>query len=485
MSSTSRLVLDLQEGADFLRREPLNANFTKLDKQVGVFYCTSTTRPTTDNYPGRLIQETDTGIKLLRTADNSDWEVFSSSGGSTIIEGTENRFASTSVKGGVGSRLTVPTHVTPAGGQSTHPSVLYIPEGFGPQKYTYWMAHTPYPGGSDAHEDPNIVAGYNGINWSVPPGLTNPIDNQPGSPGAYNSDVDLRMGPGRQLYLFWRTFDPNASGAEEKLYYSTSYDGFDWSPKVMFYSSSITVRRLLSPSLLFDEDHWVMYAVNIFPSPNQVVILTSNGTTPDSGWSSVTNVSVGSMQAGKEPWHIQIIKDGSQYVGLLNDCTIDASGSNGDLLFIRSDTGTSFENSGTSVIPRLQTGEHDNLYRASLIPAFYNGVRGYRVWYSAYLAGSPAVWNIYRTFITGTTTSQSQGGTINVPIINAGSTGANIAVTFPVPFASAPAVTLTPGSTRLTGARINVTATGFEAQFTNWTAANSSATTADWNASAK
>ena len=68
------------------------------------------------------------------------------------------------------------------------------------------------------------MASHDGITWVVPPGLTNPIDDQSGQP-AYNSDVDLKLGPGDVLFLFWRTFDPNAVGGEEQLYYSTSVDG--------------------------------------------------------------------------------------------------------------------------------------------------------------------------------------------------------------------------------------------------------------------
>ena len=48
------------------------------------------------------------------------------------------------ITGLVGDRLTVPTHVTPAGGQTTHPSVLFFPDGW--NGFEYWMAHTPYPG---------------------------------------------------------------------------------------------------------------------------------------------------------------------------------------------------------------------------------------------------------------------------------------------------------------------------------------------------
>ena len=42
-------------------------------------------------------------------------------------------------------------------GQVVHPDVLYVPDGFGPEKWPYWMAMTPYPNGNDAYENPSIL----------------------------------------------------------------------------------------------------------------------------------------------------------------------------------------------------------------------------------------------------------------------------------------------------------------------------------------
>lgn len=300
----------------------------------------------------------------------------------------------TAVSGPVGAKLTIPTHVTPTGGETTHPSVVFIPGGW--NGFAYWMAHTPYPAGNDDHEDPNIVASNDGITWQVPPGLTNPIDDQSGQP-EFNSDVDLRL-VGDTLYLFWRFFDPNAAGAEENLYYSTSTDGVTWAAKTLFYTSDQTVRRLLSPCLLVEGGTWMMWAVDILPSPNTVVRLTG-GALPENAWSAPTIVDVGAMQSGKEPWHLGLIKFSGWYVGLLTDTTLDSSGLDGDDLFIAGQDGLTFANSGGTVIPRDQAGEHDQLYRATLIPQTVGQVAGYRVWYSAWLLGPPQIWNIYRTLI--------------------------------------------------------------------------------------
>jgi hypothetical protein len=89
-----------------------------------------------------------------------------------------------------GVKMNVPTHISNPG-QTTHPSVLFFPDGWGsPVKWKYWMAHTPYPGGNDDHEDPCIAVSNNGISWQTPVGVTNPLEDADGTP-EYHSDVDL------------------------------------------------------------------------------------------------------------------------------------------------------------------------------------------------------------------------------------------------------------------------------------------------------
>lgn len=69
-------------------------------------------------------------------------------------------------------KCTVPT--SDGTGQSVHPSVVYLPKGFG--GYKYWMAMTPYPNENNTTEFPEIVASNDGKTWVVPAGITNPID---------------------------------------------------------------------------------------------------------------------------------------------------------------------------------------------------------------------------------------------------------------------------------------------------------------------
>lgn len=375
-----------------------------------------------------------------------------------------------SLEGPVGSRVVIPTHVSPSGGQATHPSVVFFEEPW--NGYRYWMAVTPYPGGSDAHEDPNIVASLDGISWVVPSGLTNPLDDAPGSP-KYNSDTDLVFAQGK-LWCFWRFLDTGAGPASENIYFRSSEDGVNWGPKTLAHRSNMTTRRLVSPSLSFNSGKWTMYAVDVVnPSANKVVRLISTGSQP-TAWGAMSTCTV-NLPPGRVPWHLQIRPFGGKLYGILNDCISGQSGADGELYFIESSNGTSFTRSSKKLIPRSQAGEHDNLYRATFVPEFYDGVLGFRVWYSAWTNANPPVWNVYRTFVSVPVSTPSPSGpevqqfvtqkTASSIAMNAGTSWG---ITFPKPFTSVPSVIVVGDSARLTLAVSSKTTTGFTLIANNW-----------------
>lgn len=321
--------------------------------------------------------------------------------GSTVLEPCEPAVPELEVPGRVwgpyGGKRTIPTHVSPPGGQTTHPSVVHIPGGW--NGYRFWMAHTPYPGSNSAHEDPNIAASNDGVTWVVPSGLDNPIDDQPGLPGPYNSDTDLVLGPRNTMYVFWRTVIPDRT--EERIKYATSTDGRNWSAPAEALRSSMSVRRPLSPAFHYENGRWVMWAVNITRSPNRVEYAVGGSTPAKANWGAPVAVAVGGMQRGKEPWHLSMHRDGDEYIGLLNDTAVGSTGRDGDLLFLAGETPTSFANSARSIVPRTKPFQHDHLYRATMITASEFGKPGYRMWYSARIALNPDVWNVQDTFLHG------------------------------------------------------------------------------------
>lgn len=296
--------------------------------------------------------------------------------------------------GELGTKLTIPTH--DGSGQSVHPSIVDVPGGW--NGYQYWMGHTPYPQGNDAHEDPNVAASHDGTTWAVPTGLTNPLDDQPGSPGKYNSDICLTMGPSNTMYCFWRTLDPSDSAAGEKLYVRKSTNGTTWTAKELVYSAPIG-DGLLSPSFMWTGSEWILYAVAGGPSPNTLVRMTSTSATPTpSSWSARTTCSTGSLPAGKEPWHVEVRQYSGKWYAILNDCTRNKAGLDGQLYVMKSDDGIAWENSGRAVIPQVGP-DHDALYKATFLPQTASGRVWFQVWYSAWDTKT-VTWNIFRTAVT-------------------------------------------------------------------------------------
>lgn len=81
----------------------------------------------------------------------------------------------------------------------------------------------------DEWENPSIWASNNRTHWTVPDGLTNPIDPWPGAHinniDWFNSDTELVWDPvGRRLVVFWREVAPPGA----KYFAASSRDGSTW-----------------------------------------------------------------------------------------------------------------------------------------------------------------------------------------------------------------------------------------------------------------
>lgn len=294
----------------------------------------------------------------------------------------------------VGVKVTLPTHISPEGGETTHPSLVDFGPGVEWNGYRYWMAHTPYPNGSDTHSDPNIVASNDGFLWTVPEGLTNPIDDAPGVT-AYNSGVDL-VYAGSTLYLFWRRYTA-ADTHPEVIYMSTSSDGVTWSAKQIIWQTDSS-QRLVSPSFIYEDGAWTMYAVDTAGSPNRLVRARSGGPIPTATtWSTPVEIPL-TLPAGREPWRIEMRKIGVKYVGMITDTVLDSSGTDSDLYMMSSLDGLEFTRGATVAIPRSGTSgsySHTALARATFVSKPGNQLDCY---YSGYeVVESTTIWNIFRT----------------------------------------------------------------------------------------
>lgn len=228
-------------------------------------------------------------------------------------------------------RLDLPTH--DGSGQATHPSVVHIPGGW--NGFTYWMAMTPYPHSRDAEEDPNILASNDGDTWQTPPGLSNPIDDAPGSPESFNSDTNLVF-DNNQLILTWRRVTPNK---KVEFFLSTSTDGVHWTPKTVIATSNV-----LSQALVKVDGTWRLYAIRPTGEENTLVYWESTEPIPTGkGWGPRKEAQLPSFAPSFEPWHVDIQLVDGEFIGLLTTTEFNKNGVRGFTFLMRSPDGIAWE----------------------------------------------------------------------------------------------------------------------------------------------
>lgn len=271
---------------------------------------------------------------------------------------------------GVTSYLTTPTYDT--SGQALHPSVVYRAAGWNGK--AYWMAMTPYPDMNDEYEDPSILCSTDGTTWTVPVGLTNPIDAGGASPN-HNADPELYWDSTyTKLYCFW-TYWNNGAGIY-KVYRMDSTDGSTWANKTEALTG--TGYLFVSPAILYDGSVYRMYVVDITGSPNVIKYRTAptlNGT-----WSAPNTCTISGIPSGRDPWHLSVYKVGASYVMLLTTCTIDVSGAEARLGLATSTDGITWTFRGELMFKQGSGWSDESIYRASMIPLsgdtfdlFYSG----------------------------------------------------------------------------------------------------------------
>jgi hypothetical protein len=124
-----------------------------------------------------------------------------------------------------------------------HPDVVYVPGGW--NGYAYWMAFTPFP--SSLRENPSIVASNDGVNWEVPPGLTNPIASLADAVAAgydYWADTEMVL-DGSTMVLY---FKGTKTAVSNHYLRTTSTDGVTWStPTVVITDAGVSPAVIIEP----------------------------------------------------------------------------------------------------------------------------------------------------------------------------------------------------------------------------------------------
>ena len=270
--------------------------------------------------------------------------------------------------------LDIPTYE--ASGQAVHPDVVYFPHGWHGHKY--WMAMTPYPYDTDTYEDPSILVSDDGLSWSVPDGLTNPIVPRPQCD--HNSDPDIVYNPSSdELYLYYteqlradRCPGQNANSVR----LVTSPDGVNWSvPQTIMTWSLDTDPLYLSPAVVYVDGVFHMWLAG---SAGGVAHATSDDGTH---WSPLESIDL-----TPAPWHLDVAYVGGEFVMLIVDSPVAGA----HLVAATSKNGVNWSAGNDAVLSPGDGWDDERIYRSTLV---YDDSAGLlRLWYSA--RSSAGQWHI-------------------------------------------------------------------------------------------
>jgi hypothetical protein len=138
-------------------------------------------------------------------------------------------------------------------GQAVHPDFVRLPASWSGDPFR--LVATPYPGGNATYENPSLYTGSTGIDWAVPEGVTNPLE-QP-EIGGYLSDPDMLYDPGaNELRIYYRRVT-----SENEIWLIRSADGVIWStPALTVHAPN---HLIVSPTIVRKSDtEWLMWSVN-------------------------------------------------------------------------------------------------------------------------------------------------------------------------------------------------------------------------------
>lgn len=257
-------------------------------------------------------------------------------------------------------------------GQVTEPTLEFFPNGW--NGYKYWLLVSPYPDFNQNLENPSILVSQDGVDWSIPAGLSNPLA-LPANSNDHLDDGTLFFDPSSgQLWLYYLE-----QGIAEILKRRVSSDGIHWSDaRDLFRSASY---QLVSPTIQFVNGRYFMWSVNAGSSGCSATKTTVEYRTSSDGitWSDAQPTDL--LQPINKVWHINVrwIPEKGEfwamYSGFPGNCGSD------NLFFATSADGVHWN----AFLGPLLSRHHghwdgDTVYRAT---GFYDSsTEELRVWYA-------------------------------------------------------------------------------------------------------
>jgi len=272
-------------------------------------------------------------------------------------------------------------------GQSVEPDVVQIPGGW--RGFQYWMAINPYPGGNEALENASIFASQDGLAWSVPEGLTNPVVPFPDASIRHNSDPELVYlpDPGRLIL-----FDRAVTNTDNLLRQQISDDGVHWSdPQPVVHEKN---HDLVSPTIALVPGRrarlWYVQTGTAGCSARVTTVAvrrwTKAQTGPDalvgSSWSAPVATDL-QAPAGYVLWHLDVIwvAEQNEFLAVFPAFRPDEGCGRNDLFVSRSRDGVHWTTLKEPLIRRgVAPFAELSVYRSSLV--YDAATQAIKVWFS-------------------------------------------------------------------------------------------------------
>ena len=266
-------------------------------------------------------------------------------------------------------------------GQAYHPSVLFFNEPW--HGYRYWMAETPYPINIPPYRDrwecPSIHVSNDGYNWTLPNGLSNPIDDLLPleiKNKDFFSDPHLVYKEGH-LECFYRYSKATEEGYHTFLVRKISEDGINWQKREQLLDFCDTVcdntvgDMVRSPAVIWQDFRYKMWFVdNVNPKGTKHVCYSES--IDGQHWS---ERQVCFLEGDTiNPWHLDLNYLDGVYLLTIYDFH--------NLTLWKSYDGVSFVYLKQVLSPSGVYGSFysDGLYRSSII----KDMAGYKLYFSAF-----------------------------------------------------------------------------------------------------
>lgn len=246
--------------------------------------------------------------------------------------------------------------------QNIHPKVLYFETPW--NGYKFWMTYTPYPNGDTDKENPCIAVSNDGIEWTVPTGLANPVVGRPSE--GYNSDPHILYNEkGDEMELWWREYRNN--NKSDAIMRKRSKDGVHWSDTEVLLPHIYDTEMRLSPAVWIEDDRYIL----VYSDCSQLR-KTEYSSSSDSGtWEWSEPVTLPIPRGELRFWHHDIIKnDDGNYKLVINGYGPECSNNHSDLYYVELSSDFKTATSPILIIPRNpdeKAFDHRCIYRSSIV----------------------------------------------------------------------------------------------------------------------